>query len=141
MNRARTDRLFQDNHKEKMAATSEVLQMMPASGILLDELMSTYEYPLSVFCISSIAFGTFLATNMLCQLRVATEASGRGVLRCIRLHTWISLACIPAISGNLALLAGLQKELSPLLCILLDVLTPFLWINISFRGLSIALGR
>ena len=133
--------MFQDNHKKKMAATSEVLQMMPASGILLDELMSTYEYPLSAFCISSIVFGILLATNMLCQLRVATEASGRGVLRCIRLHTWISLASIPAISGNLALLAGLQKELSPLLCIPFDVLTPFLWINISFRGLSIALGR
>ena len=140
MNRARTDRLLQDNHT-KMAATSGVLQMMPASGILLDELMSTYEYPLSAFCISSIAFGTFLATNMLCQLRVATEASGRGVLRCIRLHTWISLICIPVICGDLALLAGAHKYVPPLLCGPLDVLVPFLWANISFRGLSIALGR
>ena len=128
-------------HIEKRSVTSEIPQVMPESGILLEELMSTHQYPFSAFCIASIIFGILLATNMLGQLRVATESSGRGILRCIRFHTWISLVCIPVICGNFMLLAEVHKMFPPLLCGSLDVLTPFLWTNMSFRGLAIALGR
>ena len=133
--------MARDVYIEKRAVTSGTLQTTSELEHPLQELVSTHEYPLSAVCIVSIIFGTLLATNMLCQLRVATAASGRGVLRCIRFHTWISLICIPTIGGNLTLMAGVFKYLPPLLCGILDVLTPFLWFNISFRGLSIALGR
>ena len=141
MHRVRMDARIRDVHIQKRAVTSGTLQIMPESGILLEELMSVHQYSLSAFCITSIIFGILLATNMLGQLRVATEASGRGVLRCIRLHTWISLACIPVICGDLAILAGSYKDLPPILCMPLDVLAPFVWSNMAFRGLTIALGR
>ena len=141
MDRIRMDARIQDVHIEKRAVTSETLQITPGSGILVEELMSTHQYPFSALCITSIIFGILLATNMLGHLQVATEASGRGVLRCIRLHTWISLGCIPAICGDIALLTGSHKDLPPVLCGSLDVLTLFLWCNNSFRGLSIALSR
>ena len=141
MHRIRVDAMIQNVHIEKRAVTSGTLQMTPESGHPMEELVSIHEFPLSAVCIVCLIFGILLATNMLCQLRVATAASGRGVLRCIRLHTWISLICIPVICGNLALLAGAHKDLPPLLCGVLDVLTPFLEFNISIRGLTIVLGR
>ena len=89
--RVKEDTMVTIFHNEKRAATSVIPQVVPESEILLEELMSTHQYPFSAFAITSLTFGILLATNMLGQLRVATEASGRGVLRCIRLHTWISL--------------------------------------------------
>ena len=141
MHRVKEDTIIPIFHIEKRAAKSVTPQVIPESAILLEELMSTHQYPFSALCITSIIFGILLATNMLGQLQVATEASGRGVLRCIRLHTWISLGCIPAICGDIALLTGSHKDLPPVLCGSLDVLTLFLWCNNSFRGLSIALSR
>ena len=141
MHRVRVDTMVRDVYIKKRAVTSGILQMTPEFGHPLEELVSIHDYPLSAVCIVSIIFGTLFAINMLCQLRVATAASGRGVLRCIRFHTWISLICIPVICGDLALLTGVHKYLPPLLCGIFDVLTPFLWFNASFRGLSIALGR
>ena len=141
MHRVREDTVIQNDHIEERTVTSGTLQILPESGHPLEELVSNHEFPLSAVCIACLIFGTLLATNMLCQLRVATAASGRGVLRCIRFHTWISLICIPVIGGDLVLLAGAHKDLPPLLCGFLDVLTPFLGFNISFRGLTIALGR
>ena len=141
MDRIRMDARIQDVHIEKRAVTSGTLQITPGSGILVEELMSTHQYPLAGFCMTSLIFGILIATNMLVQLRVATEASGRGVLRCMRLHTWISLVCIPLICGDLAILAGSYKDLPPILCMPLDVLVPFMWSNMAFRGLTIAMGR
>ena len=132
----------EDFHMEKGTVTSATIQVMPESGPpLTDDLLSTHRRPLSGVCIASVIFGILLATNMLCQLRVATESSGRGVLRCIRFHTWISLMCIPVICGDLMLLAEIHKILPPLLCGILDIMAPFLGTNMSFRGLAIALGR
>ena len=141
MHRVRVDTMIKNVHIEKRAVASGTLQIMPEPGHPLEELVSIHEFPLSAVCIACLIFGIILATNMLCQLRVASAASGRGVLRCIRFHTWISLMCIPVICGDLALLAGAHQDLPPLLCGILDVLTLFLGLNISFRGLTIALGR
>ena len=133
--------MIRDLPIERRAVTSEIPEMVIESGILLEELLSGHKNPLSAICTMSLIFGLLLANNMLCHLRVANSTSGRGVLLCIRFHTWISLACIPVICGDIAILAGSYKYLPPVLCGSLDVLTPFLWANISFRGLTIALGR
>ena len=139
--RVKEDAMVTIFHNEKRAATSVIPQVIQESEILLEELMSTHQYPFTVFCFASLIFGVFLLTNMLNQLQVATQASGRGVLRCIRFHSWISLLCLPAICGDIALLTGSHKELPPVLCGSLDVMAQFLWSTHSFRGLSIALSR
>ena len=105
------------------------------------ELLSDHQIPLSIVCIASIVLGLPLNINMLWHLQVANNTSGRGVLRLIRLHAFINLICLPMICADLIILALPFKEMPLYLCGCLEWAITFIWVNGSFRGLMIALGR
>ena len=103
--------------------------------------LSDYQIALSTICIGSILLGLPLMTNMLWHLQVANNNSGRGVLRLIRLHTHINLLCVPMICADLIILASPYRKMPLPVCLCLEWVITFTWINGSFRGLTIALGR
>ena len=103
--------------------------------------MSDYQISLSIICIGSIILGLPLKINLLWHLQVANNTSGRGVLRLIRLHAFINLICLPMICADLIILALPFKEMPLYLCGCLEWAITFIWVNGSFRGLMIALGR
>ena len=89
----------------------------------------------------SILLGLPLSVNMLWHLQVANGDSGRGVLRLIRLHTHINLLCVPMICADLFILALPTEQMPLLMCGVMELVITFTWVNSSFRGLMIALGR
>ena len=103
--------------------------------------LSDYQIALSTICIGSILLGLPLMTNMLWHLQVANNNSGRGVLRLIRLHALINLLCVPMICADLVILGSPYQKMPLIMCGCLEWVTTFTWINGSFRGLMIALGR
>ena len=103
--------------------------------------LSDYQIALSTICIGSILLGLPLMTNMLWHLQVANNNSGRGVLRLIRLHAWINLFCVPMICVDIIILASPSKKMPLYMCGCLEWVKTFMWVNSSFRGLMIALGR
>ena len=105
------------------------------------ELLSDHQISLSIICIASIILGLPLMINTLWHLQVANNTSGRGVLRLIRLHAVINLICLPMICADLIILASPSKKMPLYLCGCLEWVITFMWVNGSFRGLMIALGR
>ena len=107
----------------------------------MKNFLSDHQTGLSAICISSMILGFPLIINMLWHLQVANNNSGRGVLRIIRLHTWINLLCVPMICADLIILSSPSKKMPLYLCGALEWVITFMWVNSSFRGLMIALGR
>ena len=107
----------------------------------LMDFLSDHQIALSTICITSIVLGIPLNINLLWHLQVANNNSGRGVLRLIRLHTWINLFCVPMICADLIILASPSKKMPLYMCGCLEWVKTFTWVNSSFRGLMIALGR
>ena len=105
------------------------------------ELLSNHQISLSIICIASIVLGLPLKINLLWHLKVANNTSGRGDLRLIRLHAFINLICLPMICTDLVILASPSKKMPLYLCGCLEWVITFMWVNSSFRGLMIALGR
>ena len=103
--------------------------------------MIDHQVSLSTICIASVILGLPLNINMLWHLQVANNNSGRGVLRLIRLHSHINLMCVPLICADLVILAYPYKKMPLLMCASIEWASMFTWINGSFRGLMIALGR
>ena len=103
--------------------------------------LSDHQTALSAVCIVSIVLGLPLMINMLWHLQVANNNSGRGVLRLIRLHAWINLFCVPMICVDIIILASPSKKMPLYMCGCLEWVITFIWVNSSFRGLMIALGR
>ena len=107
----------------------------------MNELLSDHQIPLSIVCIASIVLGLPLKINMFWHLKVANNTSGRGVLRLTRLHVFINLICFPMICADLIILASPSNKIPLYLCGCLEWVITFMWVNGSFRGLMIALGR
>ena len=104
-------------------------------------LLNDHQMSLSIICIGSIVVGLPLKINLFWHLQVANNTSGRGVLRLIRLHAFINLICLPMICGDLMILASPSKKMPLYLCGFMEWVITFMWVNGSFRGLMIALGR
>ena len=79
--------------------------------------------------------------NTLWHLKVSSRASGRGVLRLIKLHYFINLLNIPAILIELGILAMPTKSMPSLLCLYLEWTVGFVRGNHYLGGLAIALSR
>ena len=107
----------------------------------MKNFLSDHQIALSSICIVSIFLGFPLMINMLWHLQVANNNSGRGVLRLIRLHAWINLVCVPMICADLIILVSPSKKMPLYMCMFLEWVITFMWVNSSFRGLTIALGR
>ena len=105
------------------------------------ELLSDHQVSLSIVCIASMVLGLPLMVNLLWHLQVANNTSGRGVLRLIRLHAFLNLICLPMICADLMILASPSKKMPLYLCGCLEWVITFMWVNGSFRGFMIALGR
>ena len=105
------------------------------------DILSDHQIALLTTCIASVILGLPLTINMLWHLQVANNNSGRGVLRLIRLHTHINLLCVPMICADLIILASPYRKMPLPVCLCLEWVITFTWINGSFRGLTIALGR
>ena len=74
-------------------------------------------------------------------LRVATDASGRGVLRLIQLHQRLSILSVPAICVQLALLLVPELKLPSPLCMCFEGLLIFMRMNQHLGSFAIATGR
>ena len=105
------------------------------------DTLNDHQIALSAICIVSLVLGLPITINMLWHLQVANNNSGRGVLRLIRLHALINLLCVPMICADLVILGSPYQKMPLIMCGCLEWVTTFTWINGSFRGLMIALGR
>ena len=72
-------------------------------------------------------------------LRVASNASGRGVLRLILLQQRLNLISIPIIGMELLILS--EKKMPKLLCIPFEGMVVFALINRQLSSICIGLGR
>ena len=79
--------------------------------------------------------------NALWHLRVSSNASGRGVLRLIKLNYCIRLLSIPALLIQLAILAMPMESMPSALCLYLEWTVGFMRVNHYLGGLAIALSR
>ena len=73
--------------------------------------------------------------------RVSSNASGRGVLRLIKLHYCINLICIPSILIELWILAMPTESLPSAVCVYFEWAVGFVNGNRYLGGLAIALSR
>ena len=81
------------------------------------------------------------AVNTLWHLRVSSSASGRGVLRLIKLHYIINLLNLPSILIQLGILAMPTESMPSLVCLYLEWAVGFRNGNHYLGGLTIALSR
>ena len=79
--------------------------------------------------------------NTLWHLRVSSSASGRGVLRLIKLHYYINLLNLPTIFIELGVLVMPTKSMLSLVCLYLEWTVGFVRGNHYLGGLAIALSR
>ena len=79
--------------------------------------------------------------NTLWHLRVSSSASGRGVLRLIKLHYIINLLNLPSILIELGILAMPTKSMPSLVCLYFEWTVGFRNGNHYLGGLAIALSR
>ena len=124
-----------------MEALNKTVSQSSESEHVLSDILIDYQFALSTICIVSVILGLPLNINMLWHLQVANNNSGRGVLRLIRLHTLINLLCVPMICADLIILAFPSEKMPLLMCVSIDWVTMFIWINGSFKGLMITLAR
>ena len=103
-------------------------------------LLSDYTIALVVICLVGLIFGTPLSANMLWNLRVATDASGRGVLRLILLQQRLNLLSAMLICMELLILAfplGMPSKF----CIPFESAAWFILVNRQLSSICIGLGR
>ena len=124
-----------------MEVLNKTVNESSQSEHVLSDILIDHQLALSTICIVSVILGLPLNINMLWHLQVANNNSGRGVLRLIRLHTLINLLCVPMICADLIILAYPSEKMPLLMCVTIDWVTMFIWINGSFKGLMIALAR
>ena len=67
----------------------------------MGQLLAQHPTALSAACAASLVLGLPLSLNMLWHLRVATNASGRGVLRLLQLHCRLNLLCTLSLTAQL----------------------------------------
>ena len=67
----------------------------------MGRLLVQHSTALSAACAASLALGLPLSLNMLWHLRVATNASGRGVLRLLQFHCRLNLLCTLSLAAQL----------------------------------------
>ena len=79
--------------------------------------------------------------NALWHLRVSSNASGRGVLRLIKLHYCINLLSILALAIEQAILAMPAERMPSSICLFLEWTVGFVRLNHYLGGLAIALSR
>ena len=117
----------------------------PNSGSVMDhsmgQLLTDLNVILFVVCITSLILGTPLMANALWHLRVASNASGRGVLRLIQLQYCVNLISVSSILLEMVILAMPARSMPSFLCLYLEVTAGFVRWNIILGGFSIAISR
>ena len=106
-------------------------------GPLLDD----HAGALSSVCVVSLVLGLPVMVNALWHLRVSSNASGRGVLRLIKLHYSINLLSILALATELAILVTPTESMPSSVCLFLEGMVGFVRVNHYLGGLAIALSR
>ena len=83
-----------------------------------------------------------LLNNNLCNLfQVATNQSGRGVLRLLRIQQQINLICVPAMCLQLALFANNPNHVPQWLCLSDQIMWTIVTLNRIISDTVLALGR
>ena len=103
-------------------------------------LLSDYTITLVVICLVGLIFGTPLSANMLWNLRVATDASGRGVLRLILLQQRLNLLSAILICMELLILA-FPLGMPSIFCVPFESAVWFILVNRQLSSICIGLGR
>ena len=109
----------------------------------MGHLLENHKSALSSIIISSLVLGLPLMINALWHLRVSSNASGRGVLRLIKLHYCINFISIPALVIELVILAmpDSDRSMPNSICLYLEWSVGFVRLNHYLGGLAIALSR
>ena len=107
----------------------------------MGSLLVDHHGVLSSVCIVSLLLGSPLMINALWHLRVSSNASGRGVLRLIKLHYSINLLSILALAIELAILVMPTESMPSSVCLFLEGMVGFVRVNHYLGGLAIALSR
>ena len=94
----------------------------------------------SVFILTLI-LGAPLSINKWWHLRVSSNKSGRGVIKLMQVHYYMSLLSVPVILFDLAILLMPDQEIPKPTCILLKWSVSFLTMQRCHGDLSIAMGR
>ena len=110
-------------------------------GHSMGKLLVNHSHALSTVCIASLFLGLPLMINAHWHLRVSSNASGRGVLRLIKLHYCINLLSIPALLIQMVILAMPSESMPSWVCLYLEWTVGFVRINHYLGGLAIALSR
>ena len=123
--------------------TSSTLEVPTNSfeGHSMGPLLGDHKHALSSVIILSLVLGLPLMLNALWHLRVSSNASGRGVLRLIKLHYCINLLSILALAIEQAILAMPAESMPSSLCLFLEWTVGFVRLNHYLGGLAIALSR
>ena len=103
-------------------------------------LLSNYTVALVVICLVGLILGSPLAANMLWNLRVATDASGRGVMRLILLQQRLNLISAMTICMELLVLA-FPSGMPSIFCISFESNVWFILVNRQLSSICIGLGR
>ena len=124
-----------------MDNTTSMEEVTRLEGHSMGLLLVNHHHALSSVCIASLFLGLPLMINALWHLRVSSNASGRGVLRLIKLHYCINLLSIPALLIQMVVLAMPRESMPFLVCLYLEWTVGFVRINHYLGGLAIALSR
>ena len=107
----------------------------------MGSLLVDLQAGLAAVGVASVFLGLPLIANIRWHLQVCSNASGRGVLRLIKLHHFINLLCVPAIVMELIILALPTTSMPALACLSLEWAVGFVRANRYLGGLAIALIR
>ena len=129
-----------DPQINKMDQTNRTVEDLSPVEHTLALLLSDYTIALVVICLVGLIFGSPLAANMLWNLRVATEASGRGVMRLILLQQRLNLLSAMSICMELLILA-FPSGLPSIFCISFESTVWFILVNRQLSSICIGLGR
>ena len=124
-----------------MDNTTSMEEATRLDGHSMGSLLVDHHGVLSSVCIVSLLLGSPLMINALWHLRVSSNASGRGVLRLIKLHYCINLLSIPVILIELVILTIPTNSMPSLICLFLEWTVGFVRVNHYLGGLAIALSR
>ena len=75
------------------------------------------------------------------RIRVATNASGRGVLRLILLQQRLNLLSVPIICMELLILCYPSEKMPKLFCVSFEGMFGFMLVNRQLSSICIGLGR
>ena len=83
----------------------------------------------------------FVNSSEWLQLRVASNATGRGVLRLIQLQQRLNLVSVLIICMELVILSYPSEKMSNFFCIPFEGMCIFMLVNRQLSSISIGLGR